>query len=67
VHWVLARLARRLHQIGLAGEGWWVPHWDPESLEIGKEVFFEIVGHGFQHRAAARQIMPLAGGPVMLA
>jgi hypothetical protein len=37
------------------------------AVEIGDQVFFEIVGHGFQHRAAARQIMPLAGGPVMLA
>jgi hypothetical protein len=35
--------------------------------EIGDEVIFEIVGHGFQHRAATRQIMALAGGSLMLA
>jgi hypothetical protein len=37
------------------------------AVEIGDEVFFEITGHGFQNRAAARQIMALAGGPLMLA
>ena len=33
------------------------------AVEIGDEVFFEIVGHEFQNRAAARQIVALAAGP----
>ena len=37
------------------------------AVEIGDEVLFEIVGHGFQYRAADRKIMALAGGPLMLA
>ena len=37
------------------------------ALPIGDEVFFEIVGLGFQYRAAAHQIMALAGAPLMLA
>jgi hypothetical protein len=36
-------------------------------LEGSSEVLFEIVGHGFQYRDTGRQIMALAGGPLMLA
>jgi hypothetical protein len=32
-----------------------------------REILFEMTGHHFQDRATARQIMALAGGPLMLA